>query len=109
MAVLLPLPGTALLVGAAVLVSIAFLGGFWAPAMALLSDASEEAGLAQGLAFALANLAWAVGHLVGSGGGGALAEATTDAVPYGLLGLICATTLAGVAGLSRRAAARSPA
>ena len=100
MAVVLPLPGTALLVGVAVLVSIAFLGGFWAPAMALLSDASEEAGLAQGLAFALANLAWAVGHLVGSGGGGALAEATTDAVPYGLLGLICAATLAGVATLT---------
>ena len=102
MAVLLPLPGTALLVGVAVLVSIAFLGGFWAPAMALLSDASEEAGLAQGLAFALANLAWAVGHLVGAGGGGALAEATTDAVPYGLLGLICAATLAGVATLTAR-------
>ncbi len=102
MAVLLPLPGTALLVGLAVLVSIAFLGGFWAPGMALLSDASEEAGLAQGLAFALANLAWAVGHLVGAGGGGALAEATTDAVPYGLLGLICAATLAGVATLTAR-------
>ena len=87
MAVLLPLPGTVLLMGAAVLVAIAWLGAFWAPAMALLSDASEEAGLDQGLAFALANLAWAVGHLVGSGGGGALADATADAVPYGAAGL----------------------
>jgi MFS family permease len=105
MAVLLPLPPTAVLVGVAVMLAIGFLGGFWAPAMALLSDSSEEAGLDQGLAFALANLAWAVGHLVGSGGGGALAEATADAVPYGLLGLICAATLAGVARLGRRAAA----
>ena len=104
MAVLLPLPATVFLVGACVLLAMACLGAFWAPAMALLSDASEEAGLAQGLAFALANVAWAIGHLVGAGGGGALAEATADAVPYGLLGLICVGTLAGVAGLSRRAA-----
>ncbi len=109
MAVLLPLPGTVLLVGASVLVAIAFLGAFWAPAMALLSDASEEAGLDQGLAFALANLAWAVGHLVGSGGGGALAEATADAVPYGVLGFVCAATLAGVATFARRMATRSAA
>jgi MFS family permease len=105
MAVLLPLPGTVFLVGACVLLAVACLGAFWAPAMALLSDASEEAGLAQGLAFALANVAWAVGHLVGAGGGGALAEATADAVPYGLLGLICAATLAGVFALGRRTAA----
>jgi MFS family permease len=108
MAVLLPLPSTAVLVGVTVMLAIACLGGFWAPAMALLSDSSEEAGLDQGLAFALANLAWAVGHLVGSGGGGALAEATADAVPYGLLSLICAATLAGVARLGRRATAAAP-
>ena len=54
MAMLLP-PETTLLAGAAVIGSIAALGMFWAPAMALLSDASEAAGLDQGLAFALAN------------------------------------------------------
>jgi MFS family permease len=105
MAALLPLPGTAVLVGAAVLLAIAALGVFWAPAMAMLSDAAEEAGLDQGLAFALSNLAWAVGHLVGAGGGGALAEATSDAVPYGLLGVVCAATLAGVVRLGRPQAA----
>jgi hypothetical protein len=77
--------------------------------MALLSDASEEAGLDQALAFSISNLAWAAGHLLGSGGGGALADATSDAVPYGLLGLVCAVTLAGVIGLGRTARARSPA
>src|SRR5919108_3575739 len=105
MAVLLPLPGTVLLVAAAVLLAIAALGVFWAPAMAMLSDASEQAGLYQGLAFALSNLAWAVGHLIGAGGGGALAEATSDAVPYALLGVASAVTLTAVMTLGRRRAA----
>jgi MFS family permease len=95
-AVLLPLPGTAVLLGVAVLFTFAALGTFWAPAMAMLSDASEEAGLDQALAFSISNLAWAAGHLLGSGAGGALADATADAVPYGLLSLACAATLAGV-------------
>jgi MFS family permease len=105
MAVLLPLPGTVLLVAVAVLLAIAALGVFWAPAMAMLSDASEQAGLYQGLAFAISNLAWAVGHLVGAGGGGALAEVTADAVPYALLGVACAATLVAVMSLERRRAA----
>jgi MFS family permease len=109
MAVLLPLPGTAVLLGVAVLFTFAALGAFWAPAMAMLSDASEDAGLDLALAFSISNLAWAAGHLVGSGAGGALADATSDAVPYGLIGLACAATLAGVIGLGRGAPARSPA
>jgi MFS family permease len=109
MAVLLPLPGAVALLGVAVLFTFAALGAFWAPAMAMLSDASEEAGLDLALAFSISNLAWAAGHLVGSGAGGALADATSDAVPYGLLGLVCAATLAGVIGLGRAAPARSPA
>lgn len=109
MAVLLPLPGTVLLVGASVLLAIATLGWFWAPAMAMLSDASERAGLNQAIAFSISNLAWAVGHVVGAGAGGALAELTTDAVPYGLLSLICMSTLAGVVLLSRQVPLRTPA
>jgi hypothetical protein len=109
MAILLPLPDRAVLVGVTVLFAFVALGGFWAPAMAMLSDASEEAGLDLALAFSLSNLAWAVGHLVGSAGGGALADATADAVPYALLGVICAGTLAGVIGLGRSAPARSTA
>ena len=35
---------------------------FWAPAMAMLSDAAEHAGLDLALAFSISNLAWAVGH-----------------------------------------------
>jgi MFS family permease len=109
MAVLLPLPDRAALLGVTVLFAFVALGGFWAPAMAMLSDASEEAGLDLALAFSLSNLAWAIGHLLGSAAGGALADATADAVPYALLGVICAATLAGLIGLARSAPARSPA
>jgi MFS family permease len=109
MAVLLPLPGSVVLLGVTVLFAFSALGGFWAPAMAMLSDSSERAGLDQALAFSISNLAWAAGHLIGSGGGGALADATADAVPYGLLSLACAATLVGVIGQARSAPARSPA
>jgi predicted MFS family arabinose efflux permease len=108
-AILLPLPDDAVLLGATVLFTFIALGAFWAPGMALLSDASEEAGLDQALAFSISNLAWAMGHLLGSGGGGALADATADAVPYALLGAACAATLAGLIGLGRSALARSTA
>jgi MFS family permease len=94
--VLLPLP-TQVLVAAALLVLVASaLGTFWAPAMAMLSDASEAVGLEQGLAFALANLAWAGGHLVGGAAGARLADATSDALPYGLMAATCALTFAAV-------------
>jgi MFS family permease len=103
MAVLLPLPDTAVLLGAALVLVVCALGSFWAPAMALLSDASERAGLDQALAFSIANLAWALGHVLGGGAGGALADATSDALVYGLLGAACALTLIGVLTLGRGA------
>ncbi len=105
MAVLLPLPETVVLAGAALVVTVAALGSFWAPGMALVSDASEEAGLDQALAFGIANLGWALGHLIGGGGGAALADATADSLPYALLAVTCALTFAGVVRLAPRAAA----
>jgi MFS family permease len=104
-AVLLPLPGAAILLGAAVVLAVAALATFWAPAMALLSDASEAAGLDQGLAVAIANLAWAGGHVVGGGLGAAVAEATSDTVPYAALAALCGGTLFVVARPRRRAVA----
>jgi hypothetical protein len=77
--------------------------------MALLSDASERAGLDQALAFSIANLAWALGHVLGGGAGGALADATSDALVYGLLGAACALTLLGVLTLGRGARTSSTA
>jgi MFS family permease len=109
MAVLLPLPDTVVLLGAALVLVVCALGSFWAPAMALLSDASERAGLDQALAFSIANLAWALGHVLGGGAGGALADATSDALVYGLLGAACALTLLGVLTLGRGARTSSTA
>jgi len=101
MAVLMPLPDTVGLVAVALIVVIAALGSFWAPAMAMLSDSSDRAGLDQALAFSIGNLAWSLGHVLGGGAGGALADATADALVYGLLGVTCALTLAGVIALGR--------
>jgi MFS family permease len=76
--------------------------------MALISDTSERAGLAHGLAFALSNLAWGGGIVVGSAAGGALAEATADAVPYGILAALCVLTLGLVSQLSLAARPQAP-
>ena len=53
----LAVPGPLVIAPLVVAAAIAF-GSFWAPAMALLSDAAERIGLAQGLAFGLMNAAW---------------------------------------------------
>jgi len=105
MAIVLPLPRTAVLVGLAVVLSFVALATFWAPGMAMLSDAAEASGLDQPLAFAMSNLAWALGHIFGAGVGGAVADATTDTVPYTALAVLCASTLVGLtAGRRRREA-----
>jgi MFS family permease len=101
MAIVLPLPDAAILVGGAVMLTFVALATFWAPGMAMLSDAAENAGLDQAMAFAISNLAWAVGHVLGAGVGGAVADATSDTVPYAALAILCAATLAGLT-LSRR-------
>ena len=90
------LPGSAGLLGALIVATAAALGAFWAPAMAMLSDAADAVGLDQGLAAALMNLAWAGGQIVGSGGGGALAKLTTDTFPTAIAAGLCALTLAAL-------------
>lgn len=104
-AVLLPLPANSVLLGIGVVAAVVTLAFFWAPAMALLSDAAEATGLDQAFAFALVNLAWAGGQVLGGSGGAALAEATSDGVPYVLVAALLALTLAPLAG--RRALAET--
>jgi MFS family permease len=70
-------------------------GAFWAPAMALLSDAADRIGLAQGLAFGLMNAAWGGGNALGPPLGGALADIAGDALPYAIMAALCAFTLVG--------------
>jgi MFS family permease len=68
-------------------------GTLFTPAAGLLSAGADRLELNQGLAFGLANLAWAGGQAVGAAGSGALAQATADVVPYGLLAATCLATL----------------
>ena len=93
---LLPVPEVAWVLGALVVAAAGLAGMMWAPAMALLSDGAEEAGMAQGMAFGLINLAWGGGQVGGSAGGAGLADATADAVPYVVLAALCAVTLTAV-------------
>jgi MFS family permease len=78
-----------------VLASMAF-GVFWTPAMSHLADLAERRGLDYAYGFALVNMAWAPGQAVGAALGGALARATSDAVPYLLLSGVCVLSLAAL-------------
>ncbi len=73
----------------------------WTPAMALLSDNAEAAGLDLAFASALVSLAWAGGQVVGGSTLAGLADATSDAAAYGLIAALFAVTLAGFAGAAR--------
>ena len=92
MALLLPLPDVAIVLGAAVIFAELCLGFCWTPAMALLSDSAETLGIGQWFAFGIVNLAWAGGQVAGSSGGGGLADATSDAVPFAIVAVLLATT-----------------
>ncbi len=79
-------------------------GTLFTPAMTLLSEGAHGLQLDQGLAFGLGNLAWAAGQAIAAAGSGALAQATSDLVPYCLLAAACLATLArgtGTAGPER--------
>jgi MFS family permease len=96
------LPSEYLLV-ALLVVGLPAYGALFAPATALLSAGADRLGLHQGLAFGLANLAWATGQAVAASLSGALAQATSDFVPYALL----AATLLGTLAAAQRGARAS--
>ena len=97
------LPSGVLALAALIVAIVATLGAFWAPAMAMLSDAAEASGLDQGLAAALINLAWAGGQIIGAVAGGGLAKTAGDALPMLITGGLGAATfgllLAGAYGM----------
>lgn len=70
-------------------------GVLFVPASAMVSEGADRRHLHQGLAFGLANLAWAAGQALAAVASGALAQATVDAFPFILLaGLFLLTALA---------------
>ena len=82
-------------------------GTLFTPAMTLVSEGAQHQRLDQGLAFGLGNLVWAAGQAVAAAGSGALAQATSDLVPYSLLAAACLATL-GLVRISHRPAGLPP-
>jgi MFS family permease len=82
-------------------------GTLFTPAMTLVSEGAQEQRLDQGLAFGLGNLAWAAGQAIAAAGSGALAQATSDLVPYSLLAIACLVTL-GLVRLRQRPGVPAP-
>jgi MFS family permease len=95
-AAIYPWPDNAYVLAVLVVCGGLAFGTFFTPGMALLTNLSEERGLDYGYTFAVVTLAWAPGQALGAAGGGALARATRDAVPYLALSGICALTLAAL-------------
>jgi MFS family permease len=105
--VVLQLPSAVASLAVAVVVTAAVLGLLWAPAGSVLSHGADRIGLEQGFAFALFNLAWALGFTLGSAAGGGLADVTADAVPYLVVAALFALS-AGFAAPARRPGRRAP-
>jgi predicted MFS family arabinose efflux permease len=97
----LQLPDRAVPLAIVVVVAAGLLGVLWVPAGLLLTAGAELIDLDHAYAYAFFNLAWAGGFTVGAAGGGALAQVSTDAVPYLLLAAAYAVSLA-LAGVARQ-------
>jgi MFS family permease len=95
------LPSEYLLV-ALLIAGLPCFGALFAPATALLSAGAHRLQLHQGLAFGLANLAWASGQGAAALTSGVLAQATSDLVPYAMLAAIMLATLAAVQRRARQ-------
>jgi predicted MFS family arabinose efflux permease len=90
----LQLPDTAWLLAIVVVFVAGLLGVLWVPAGLLLTAGAERIGLEHAFAFAFFNLGWAAGFTIGAAGGGAIAQASSDPVPYLLLAAAYAASLA---------------
>jgi len=91
--VLVWLPGGVPWLVAVLVLGTPFFGSLYTPAAAMVGESAQDHELNHGIAFALTNLTWAGGQAIASSASGALAEATSDAVPYLLLGVACLATL----------------
>jgi len=97
--VLVSLPSSVFWLSAVLVAGMPFFEALYAPANALVSQGAQRQGLNHGMAFALTNLTWAAGEAVAASVSGALAQATSDLVPYIVLAVVCLATLATLVGL----------
>ncbi len=93
LAVLLPIPQAAWLVGVVTAVTGVAVGIAWVPANTLLRAGAEAHDLHPSLAFALWIFGWAAGVSLGAAVGAPVAEASSDAVPYLLVAVLCVASL----------------
>jgi predicted MFS family arabinose efflux permease len=87
------LPDSATLLAAIGMTSGPLVGLLWIPGFALLSYGSDAAGIDHSYAYALLNVVWAGAQTAGAAGGGALANATEDVVPYAVVAALALGTL----------------
>lgn len=85
-----------------VVLGVPTFGTLFVPASAKVSDSADRHGLHQGLIFGMANLAWASGQGVAAASCGAIAQATSDSVPFLLLAAVFVGTLVAVQPQGRR-------
>lgn len=97
------LPQNVALLAVTMIVVTVTLALFWGPAIALLADATEAAGLHLAIGFAFVNLAWAAGQVIGSAAGGALAEHVGEAVAPLLVAALALVSLVALARARRPA------
>jgi predicted MFS family arabinose efflux permease len=90
------------------IVGLPAFGSLFAPSNALLANSAKRLHLHQGLAFGLGNLAWALGQTVAAAASGAIAQATSDVVPYALLAFACLATLLTLRGRGTGDVRQSP-
>jgi MFS family permease len=102
LALLLPVPGAVLLLAAATIAVVLAMSLLWTPAMALLNDRTESAGLDLAFGAALVNISWAGGQVVGGSAGSGLAQVTSDGLAYAVVAALFAVTLLFVSALRRR-------
>ncbi|HEX4091268.1 MAG TPA: MFS transporter [Trebonia sp.] len=89
-------PGSVPWLIAVLVLGMPFFGSLYTPAAAMVSESAQDQKLNHGIAFALTNLTWAAGQAIAASSSGALAEATSDMVPYLLLATACLATLCGM-------------
>jgi len=100
---LVPALGTVRLLVPVLIVGMPAFGTVFTPALKLVSEGADGLQLDQGLAFSLGNLAWASGQAFAAAGSGALAQATSDLVPFAVLAAACLATLCVIGLKPRRA------
>jgi len=99
----LPLPDSALSLAVVSVIALGVpLTGYLIPAAALMTEATERAGVPLVIATMMLNLAYAVGETIGAPAGASISQATSDAVPMLLLAGLMALTLPAANAVRRR-------